>query len=308
MASDAILRSFGDLAAREDVVLNAVEILTATEDQIFNIIGRSVAINTTHIYLTDTLRTAASQAVEESADYTYLANTTPSRKANIVEYIAIPFKVSRTQRLIQHYHGEDELERQTRKALLDWSNATEFDLVRGTLTSGVSGTAPTMSGIIEHTSKATNHTSHTSTTQLVASMLEGLMKAQWTNTKNDNQATDLYMGAPLKYTIDGFTQKTNVVVNAPQIADLVYTVKTYETSFGTLRLHKHRYIQQSSDAHQRLLAIRPDKLAVAFLEKPRIDMELARTGDYDVRAVIGKMTLETRNADACWYADGLVQN
>lgn len=139
-------------------MLNAVEILTATEDQVFNIIGRSVAINTTHIYLTDTLRTAASQAVEEAADYTYLANTTPSRKANIVEYIAIPFKVSRTQRLIQHYHGEDELERQTRKALLDWGNSAEFDLVRGTLTSGASGTAPTMSGIIEHTSKSTNHT------------------------------------------------------------------------------------------------------------------------------------------------------
>ena len=68
MAADDIVRSFGDVSVREDVVLNAVEILTATEDQVFNIIGRSVAINTTHIYLTDTLLTAASQAVEEAAD------------------------------------------------------------------------------------------------------------------------------------------------------------------------------------------------------------------------------------------------
>ncbi len=304
MAADDIVRSFGDVSVREDVVLNAVEILTATEDQIFNLIGRSVAINTTHIYLTDTLATAASAAVEESADYTYLARTTPSRKANIVENVAIPFKVSRTQRLIQHYHGEDELERQTRKALLDWGNATEFDLVRATLTSGASGTAPVMSGIIQHTSKATNHTTQTSTTAFVASILEGLMKAQWTNTKNDNQATDLFMGAALKFTMDGFTQKTNVVVNAPAITDIIKTVKTYESSFGTLRVHKHRYIQQGSDAYNRLLALRPDKLAVAFLEKPRIDMELARTGDYDVRSVIGKLTLETRNPDAEFFADG----
>lgn len=307
MVTDSILRSFGDSSVKEDVVLNAVEILTATEDQIFNIIGRSVAINTTHIYLTDTLQTAASAAVEESADYTYLARTTPSRKSNIVENIAIPFKVSRTQMLIQHYHGEDERERQTRKALMEWGNASEFDLVRSTLTSGASGTAPTMSGIIEHNSASTNHTSHTSGTAFVASILEGLMKNQWDNNKNDNQSTDLYMGSFLKFVMDGFTQKSNVVVNAPGIMQIIKTVMTYETSFGTLSIHKHRYIQQSGDATARILGIRPDKLAVAFLEKPFIDTGLARTGDYDVRAVIGKLTLETRNINSTFYADGFLK-
>ena len=46
MASDAILRTFGDSAIREDVVLNAIEILTARETQIFNMLGKTEAIQT----------------------------------------------------------------------------------------------------------------------------------------------------------------------------------------------------------------------------------------------------------------------
>lgn len=46
--ADNILRSYGDSAAKEDVVLNAVEILTAREDQIFNMLGKTSAINTIH--------------------------------------------------------------------------------------------------------------------------------------------------------------------------------------------------------------------------------------------------------------------
>ena len=79
------------------------------------------------------------------------------------------------------------------------------------------------------------------------------------------------------------TQKSNVVVNNPGgQTRIVRTVTTYETSFGTLNIRKHRYIYQSgTDAYERVLAIRPDKLKIAFLKKPFIDTDLARSGDYD---------------------------
>lgn len=108
------------------VVLNAIEILTARETQIMNMIGESMAINTVHSYLTDTLDTAASLAVAEGGDYTSKALTTPSRLTNIVEIIAKNYKVTRTQQQISHYHGENELTRQTEKALMDWGNAAEL--------------------------------------------------------------------------------------------------------------------------------------------------------------------------------------
>jgi len=128
--ADNILRTYGDGSAVKDVVLNTIEILTAKETQIFNMLGKTKAINTIHIFQTDTLATAASQAVAEGADYTALTRTTPSDLTNIVEMVAIPYKVTRTQRDIKHYHGQDELNRQTNKALKEWGNAAEFDLVK----------------------------------------------------------------------------------------------------------------------------------------------------------------------------------
>lgn len=306
MASDAILRTYGDVAAREDVVMNAIEILTAKETQIFNMLGKTTAINTIHSYLTDTLRTAASNAVEEAADYTASANSTPARLTNIVEIVSIPFKVSRTQQDISHYHGENELNRQTTKALMDWANAAEFDLVRSTLTSGVSGTAPKLVGIIAAISKSTNTTVHTSGTVWSASILDGLMRLNWDNSNGD-VATDIFMGSLLRASTDNFTQKSNTVVNGAGVSTLVKTVSSYQTAFGTVFLHTHRYIQDSADATGRVLAIRPEKLKVAFLKRPYIDTNLARSGDYDFRAVVGKFTLEVRNQDSNWFASGFLK-
>lgn len=304
--ADNYLRSYGDQSRKDDVVLNAVEILTAKETMIFNMLGKTEAIDTIHSFLTDTLKAAASNAQSEAGDYTMLSRTTPTKLTNLIQNIAIPFSVSRTQQKIQHFHGENELERQTRKALVEWANDAEFNLVRSTLVSGVSGTAPAMSGVIEAISKSTNHTSHASGTVWSASILDGLMQANYDNSNGD-VATDLFMGSKLRKDTDAFTQKTNVVVNGAGMTSIVRTVSTYTTAFGTLNIHTHRYVQQSGDATGRVLAINPEKLKVAFLERPFVDTDLARSGDYDKRAVVGKFTLETRNQDSNWYSDGFLK-
>lgn len=301
-----IVQTYSDVSIREDVVLNAVEILTAKETQITNMVQRGRSIAMVHSYLTDTLKTAASSAVAEEADYTMSSRTTPSRLTNLVEIIAVPFKVTRSQQQVQHYHGENELQRQTRKALMEWANDYEFDFVRAAQTSGVSGTAPKMDGIIAATSLAKNHTSHTSGTVWAATHLDGMMLLNWENSNGD-VATDVFMGSHIRRVTDGFTQKSNVVVNNPGgQTKIVRTVTTYETAFGTVSIHKHRYIQQSTDLTGRVLAINPTKLASAWLQMPFIDTELARSGDYDVRAIVGKTTVEVRNQETHWYADGFI--
>jgi len=305
MATDNILRSYGDSSVREDVVLNAVEILTAQENWFLTNLGKSTAIQTSHNYLVDTLDSVSLNlyAVEESANFTSRTLQTPTRLTNIVEIIAKQFQVSRTQQNIAHYHGEDELARQTKKALIDWGNNAEFDIVRSSLTSGVSGTAPNMNGIINAISKSSNTTAHNSGTALVATILDGLLRANWENSSGDI-ATDLFCGSYLRYVIDGFTQKSNVVVNAPGIETIVRTVSSYETAIGTLMLHKHRYVQQSGDSTGRILMVRPEKLRIAWLQRPFIDTTLARQGDFDTRAIVGKLTLEVRNQDSNSFASG----
>lgn len=301
------LRSYGDSSKKESVVLNAVEILTARETMIFNMLGKTEAIDTVHSYLTDTLKAAAANANTEADDYTYSARTTPTRLSNVVQHLQIPFAVSDVQRNIEHYHGRDELERQTEKALMEFANDAEFNLVRSTLTSGASGTAPAMSGIIEAISKATNTTAHTSGTVWSATILDGLVANNYDNSNGD-LATDLFMGSFLRKTTDGFTQKTNVVVNAPGVSTIVRTVSSYQTAFSTLNIHTHRYVQQSADATGRVLAIRPEKLKVAFLEAPYIDNDVARTGTAKRRSVNASMTLEVRNQDSNFFASGFLKS
>lgn len=306
MATDNIVRSYGDNAKKEDVVMNAVEILTARETQIMNMLGKTSAVDTTHHYLTDTLKTAAANAANEADDYSYGARTTPSRSSNIIQHIQIPFAVSDVQRDVEHYHGRDELARQTEKALIEFGNDAEFNLVRQTLTSGASGTAPTMSGIIEAISTSANVTSHTSGTAWSATILDGLVQANYDNSNGD-LATDLFMGSILRKNTDGFTAKSNVVVNGPAVSTIVRTVSTYQTAFSTLNIHTHRYVQQSGDATGRVLALRPDKLKVAFLRKPYVDTDVARTGPATKRSVNASMTLEVRNQKSNFFADGFLK-
>ncbi len=305
MALAGVLQTYGDVSKREDVVLNSIEILTATENAIQSKLGKTKAINTVHSYLIDTLATAASAAVEQGQDFTLVARTTPTRLTNIVEEIAIPFAVTRVEEVAQSYSGMNELDRQLTKSLKDWGNALEFDLVRATLASGVSGTVATFNGIINGTSLANNTTAQTSGTVFSASVLDALMYNCW-NTSNGDVATEVFVGGVLKRATDNFVQKSNVVVNTPgNIANIVRTVTTFETSMGTVTINKHRYVQQAADATGRVLAIRPEKIKVAYLDMPFIK-DLAENGAYSKKAVYGSATVEFRNQNSNFFASGFL--
>lgn len=303
MAIAGALLTYGDVSKREDVVLNAIEILTAEENAIQAALGKTKAINMVHSYLTDTLLTAASLAVAQGVDFSLTALTTPSRLTNIVEEIAKAFLVTRPEEMAQSYSGINEADRQLTKGLKDWGNALEFDLVRQTLASGVSGTVAKFNGIINGISLANNTTSQTSGTVFSATILDALMQNCWSNSNGD-VATDLYTGGIMRRVIDNFTQKTNVVVNAPAgVSTIVRTVSTFETSMGTLNVHKHRYVQQSGDATGRVLAIRPDKIKVAYLDMPFVK-PLAEAGAYTKKAIYGSCTVEFHNQNSCFFTDG----
>lgn len=301
------LLTYGDVSRKEDVVLNSVELLTATENKVMSLLGKTEAIDTVHSYLVDTLTTPASKAVAMNTDFSLSAQTTPSRLTNLVQEVAEAIQVARPQEKVAHYQGSNMTEYQTTKALKNWGNSVEFDLVRSTLVSGLSGTITKMNGVIAGISKSTNTTAHTSGTVFSASILDGLMADNWTNSNGD-VATDVFVGGILKRVMDSFTAKTNVVVNGGVITNIVKTVTTYETSMGTLTIHKHRYVDiAGTDATCRILGIRPEKLKVAYLDKPFIK-DLAEGGAYTKKAVYGSMTLEVRNQDSNFFASGFLRS
>jgi hypothetical protein len=306
----AELLTYGDTSRVDDVVLNAVEALTATESQIANMIGKTRARDTVHSYLVDTLATAGTLAVEMGRDFSNTAVTVPSRLTNIVEEIAKQIVIARPQEAVEHYFGQDMTNYQVSKALKDFGNALEVDLILSTLASGVSGTTAKMSGILEAVSKASNTTVHTSGTVFSATILDGLMQNNWTSSNGD-VATDLFVGGIMKRVIDGFVQKTNNLVNVGDAGRIVRTVTTYETSFGTLTVHKHRYVQTTNGstdgATGRVLGIRPEKLAVAWLDMPTVMTDLTKAGAYSKRAVYGSCTLEVRNQDSHFWSTGFLK-
>jgi hypothetical protein len=301
MATTSILSTYGD-ASRKESVLSLVEILTAKENFFLNNLSKTKATDTIHSCFTDTQATAASAAVTEGGDYSYKALTTPSKVTNLVEIVAWPFRVSYVQSWSDKYTEQDEMVRQTTKALTDWGNAVEYDLVRSTLVSGASGTAPKMNGIMAGISASSNVTAHSSGTVFSASILKALMKDNWDDS-NGELATDLFMGSYLKTIFDGFTAGSTKYIMAEQ-ATVTDFVDIYDGGgFGRLRVHTHRYVQVSGDATGQILALRPEKLSIAYMKEPFIE-DVSAAGPYQQKAIVGAMTLEVRNKTSNWMATG----
>jgi len=123
---------------------------------------------------------------------------------------------------------------------------------------------------------------------------------------NGDVATDLFVGSFLRNAIDEFTSKSNTLVTV-DATTILNTIDVYSTSFGRLAIHYHRYVQQSGDSTSligKVLAVRPEKLKIAYLRRPFVDTTLQRAGDYDFRAVVGDLTLEVKNRNSNWYHNG----
>jgi hypothetical protein len=295
------LRTYGDDAIVRDVQ-KEIEILTATENLLLNGLRKSSARNMVHSWQDDTLDTAASGAQNEYVAFTPGALSTPTLRTNIVEHVYKAGSVTNAQTMVTHESGENEYSRQVAKVLKNWANAAEYDLLRSSLTSGVSGTAPTMNGIINTIS--TNATTHTSGTTFSETILLGLMQLTWDNSNGD-VVTDVIVGANLKKKISGFTAgiTKNIGVSEKKAGAVV---GVYESDFGTVNVHLHRYLNVSgTDATARCLGLNMEKYYVANLngEGAKMTEQAVRATSKDF-VVDGYLTLENRNEACSFYSDG----
>lgn len=149
MAVNNVLQTYGDSSIVTDIVRDAVEYISAKESGIYSLLEKTKALQMVHSFMTDTYQGFQSNAVEQGADFAFNSRTTPTLLTNIVEEVAIGVRVTRPQVASQHYTGQNELDRQMAKGLVEWTNSVEYDLVRGTLTSGTSGTVATMSKLVQ---------------------------------------------------------------------------------------------------------------------------------------------------------------
>lgn len=306
MATDNLLRSFGDTSIAEDV-LDLVEMLSPAEDTLFRTLGKSQAQALTHQWLVDTLSLNAA-AGEEAAQFSASALNNPSRSTNLVENINYDFGVSDVQRAVDHYGFADRFAYEQGKAMKAWRNFAELELMKGSLVSGVSGTASQMAGIVNCIS--TNATAMASGTVLNQSVLDAMLALAWAN-GNGEAVTDVYVGHFAKRRISQFSGRSGSQFVVPMDQErLITTTSGYMSDFGDLNIHLHRYVNASltgvTEATGRVIGIAASKFRIAYLINPKVEVYGKRGATTDAR-VSGSLTLESLNERTSFNVTGFLQ-
>jgi len=294
MAVTNSLITYGDTSRREDL-LDIITNISPKETQLLSGLKQSTAKNTLHEWQTDTLAAVAHNAVVEGADVSPGALTTPSRVVNITQNIQKSYKVSETQRAVDHAGFDDQLAYQIQKAMKEWANDTELALMQGTLASGNGSTARQLKGVIQFvSSNASAHTSGSNT--LNEDRLNDSIQDAWDDGGNPDE---IYVDATFKRRISSFTANATKNVD---ITDkrLVNAVDVYESDFGVHKVFKHRRMPTGV-----LLNLDSERWAVAFLRKPQ-QYEIGRVGSSTQGFIEGEVTLEALNEVASSKRTGLV--
>lgn len=297
------IRTYGDQSIVTSVQ-EMVELLTPTENFLYKNLRRSTARAMVHQWQDDTLDSAGSGAAAEYVAFSPDAGTTPTLRSNVVMHELKSFSVTTAQRKVSHYNNEDAFSYQATKAMKSWTNKAEFDLLRSSLVSGVSATAPRMNGVIQ--SISTNSTAHASGTVFSESILLGLLQLTWDGSNGDT-ATDLLVGAAMKRRISAFSTGITKNVNVGEsLAGQV--VQVYESDFGTVKVHLHRYIQiAGTDATARIVGMNVDKYYVAQLngDGPEMVQQAVRATSTDA-IIEGYLTLENRLEASSFFSSGFL--
>ena len=284
-----MLTTFYDTSRREDL-LDIIADVTPDDTPLVTMLKTSTAKDTVHQWTEDYITPPTSvTASAEGAAATYTALTQPSRIVNLTSILTETFRVSGTERATNPAGGQDPLDYQAGKALRNWKMKEEYQIVNGSLTSGVSGTGAVMAGL--KSVITTLATSRNSGTSLSETEFQDMHQASWENGGTDNAFDLVLVPFGLKRKIDGFTAGATKYVDQSD-KKLTQPVAIYETSAGVARIMQHRYVPSSATTPgPRFLGIKEDLYRIAYLRRPFKEM-LAKDGDRENGQIVGEFTLE----------------
>lgn len=280
-----------DSADRREDLLSIVGDITPDETPLMTMLKTSTANDTVHQWLEDYITPPSSVTpASEGAAATYAALVQPQRRINLTEILTETFRVSGTERAIEPGNGQDPLDYQSAKALKTWKMKAEFELLRaGALSSGVSGTAASMAGLLNVIT--TLYTARNSGTSLSETEFQDMHQHSWEQGGTENSFDLVLVPFGLKRKIDGFTAGATKYVDQSD-KKLTQPVAIYETSAGVARIMQHRYVPSAAATPgPYFVGLKEDKYRVAYLRKPFKEM-LAKDGDRENGQIVGEFTLE----------------
>jgi hypothetical protein len=299
--------TYDAIGNREDLS-NIIYDISPTSTPLISGIAHTTATATNHEWQTDTLGTAANNAVIEGEDAATTAAIATVRLGNRTQISSKVPRVTRTQRRIDSAGRGDEMSLQIMKmgkllkndmetAMLSnkakvtgsESLARELAGIESWLSTNVSlgagGVAPAGTGADTRTAgtpRAFNE-----------SLLKTVLASCW---DNGGEPDTIMVGSTIKQALSGIVNGGSAGAAQRVVDGNAATVHTaidiYVSDFGSLAVVPNRFMVQDS-----LLVLQMDMFAMAsvtdFEETP-----LAKTGDSDRVQILSEYTLESRNEKA----------
>ncbi len=284
---------------REDLS-DVVYMISPTETPFLSAIGKTTATSTLHEWTTDTLATAASNAVIEGDDATAGTVNPGVRITNRTQISRKVIRLSSTQQAVNSAGNIYSMSKQMSKMALELKRDMEFALTQNTTAvTGNTSTARQLRGLEGW--MATNNslgvggvapvpTSNTAPTDGTArTFTEALLKDVLQKCFSSGGTPDLLLLGPTqKQTFSTFTGGNTQMGNADD-NKVVAAIDVYVSDFGTIKAMPNRF-QRARTA----FALETAKWAVAYL-KPITTEDLAKTGLSDAKQIYCEYTLEARN-------------
>lgn len=280
-----------DDASVKESVLDLIENIDPTETYLLSNLQKSTANDEIHFTNQDTLRTPTVGGAVEGADPSYTGND-PTRIGNVLHIIDVAFDVTGSEQAVDRYGSpEDRVAYEADKAMKDWGNKAELNLLRSTIVSGNNSTARQMAGIKASLSVTTAQ----SGVSLSETILNDYLQNVWSTGAN---VDTILAPMRLKRRISGYSAGGTKFYNQED-KRLILPIEIYESDASSkpIKIVSHRYVYQSGDTNYDIVGLEADKFAIAYLREPKIESR-AKTGDAEKRQVIGELTLEVRNPNA----------
>lgn len=288
--------TYDDRAVREDL-LDLITNIDPEEDQLYVGLTKHKASQPYHQWLTDTLASVGTVSKAEGFDPSFADRTNPARVANYTQIISAEFQVTDSERNSNTAGFKDRYTYEMQKAMLEWRRYAEYAIVRGSLVSGTGSAARQMAGVFAQiTTLATNAGS----VSLSETTLNNYLQNAWDQGGNVDM---ILVGGTLKRRISAFTNTNTRFVDANQ-SQVNNTINVYDSDFGRVEIHKHRYVTISGEQPS-VLGLQKDKWAIAHLDEPHYQ-EIPRTGYSSKGMIVGELTLEGLNQKASFKATNLL--
>lgn len=282
-ASDA------DEAMREDLI-DIITDVSPDENPLMTMLTRTTASQPLHQWLEDYIsRPSSADSSVEGAAATYADLEQPARRVNWTAVVDKTFRVSGTEIATEHAGMGSSYDYQAAKALVNWKNQSEYNIVNGTLASGSSGVARQMAGL---DSVITSHaTARLSGTSLSETEFNEMVEEVWNDVGSSDVFDLVLVPMGLKRKISTFTAG-NTKFTYAEDKRLTRPVAVYESDGGVHRIMAHKdVISAVATPGPRFFGIKEDKYRLAYLRNP-VRKELAMDGDRRNGQIVGEFTLE----------------